>query len=187
MMFYLSKILWTLFQPSSLIAILFAAGAIFAILGKLRPAFRYLVSGAVLYVIFGFSPLANWVLGPLELNARAMAAENLDSAAGIIVLGGAIDGASSAADGAPHLNEAADRITETLKLAARYPSLPVLFSGGNGELFPRADTDSEAALAGRFFETFNLVPPRLKLEDRSRNTLENAVFSAKMLQLKPGQ
>jgi uncharacterized SAM-binding protein YcdF (DUF218 family) len=148
---------------------------------------KLLTGGTILYVIFGFSPLANWVLAPLELNAKAAAAENLDGAAGIIVLGGAVETAVSLESGAPHLNESGDRMIETLRLAARYPSLPVFFSGGKGELSPRLDSDTEAALALRFFEGFNLVPPRVRFEDRSRNTFENAVESAKALQPKPGQ
>ncbi len=187
MMFYLSKILWSLFQPSSLLVILFAAGAVFAISGRARPALKLFASGAALYVIFGFSPLANLILAPLELNAKASAAKSLDGAAGIIVLGGAIANWPSLTDGAPHLNESGDRMVEAVRLAAQYPSLPVLFSGGNGELLPRVDSETEAALARRFFEPFKLVPPRLMLEDRSRNTFENAVQSAKMLQPKPGQ
>ncbi|MFY9642046.1 MAG: YdcF family protein [Rhodomicrobium sp.] len=187
MMFYLSKILWFFFQPSSLLVLLFAAGAAYALLGKARPALRLFASGAALYAVFGLSPLANLLLAPLELAANAAAAENLDGAAGIIVLGGAIAPTSSLAYGATHLNDSADRMIEALRLAARYPALPVLFSGGIAALHPRKDTETEAARAQRFFEAFNLVPPRLILEDRSRNTLENAVLSARMLQPKPGQ
>ncbi len=186
-MFYLAKILWGLFQPSSLLIILFAAGAVFAILGKARPALKLFAGGGALYVIFGLSPLANWLLVPLEIAANAAAAKDLDGAAGIIVLGGGVEYPSSLADGTPHLNESADRMAEALRLAARYPSLPVLFSGGKADLLPPEDSETEAELAQRFFEPFNLVPPRLKLEDRSRNTFENAVQSAKMLQPKPGQ
>ncbi len=34
------------------------------------------------------------------------------------------------------LNESGDRMAEAVRLAARYPSLPVFFSGGKGELSP---------------------------------------------------
>lgn len=187
MNFVLSKILWGLFQPSSLVAIFFAAGAVFAISGRAKAALRLFAGGAFLYAVFGFLPLANWVLAPLEIEAKATAAENLDGAAGIIVLGGAVGTATSLARGVPHLNESADRMIEVLRLAARYPALPVFFSGGKGDLFPRKDFDTEAEVALRFFEAFDLAPPRLRFEDRSRNTLENAVEAAKALQPKPGQ
>jgi uncharacterized SAM-binding protein YcdF (DUF218 family) len=187
MMFYLSKIVWGLFQPSSLLIILFAGGAVMAWAGRTRAAIRLFASGAALYVIFGFSPLANWVMAPLEVRAKAGAAQSLDGAAGIIVLGGAIESATSLGGDAPHLNESGDRMAEALRLAASYPSLPVFFSGGKADLFPREDRDTEAALALRFFAAFNLTPPRVRFEDRSRNTFENAVETAKELQPKPGQ
>ncbi len=186
-MFYLSKIVWGLFQPSSLVLILFAAGAGLKILGRSKRATRFFVAGALLYAIFGFSPLAVWLLAPLEIRASAMAAKNFDGAAGIIVLGGAIESSSSLAGGAPHLNESADRMTEAARLASRYPSLLVIFSGGSANLFAKKDTETESELARRFFQGFNIVPPRLKLEDRSRNTLENAVMTAKLLKPEPGQ
>jgi len=186
-MFYLSKILAALFQPSSLLVLLFAAGALFALLGKARPALRLFASGAALYVIFGFSPLANLILAPLELNAKASAAKNLDGAAGIIVLGGGIANGPSLADGAPHLNESGDRMVEAVRLAAQYPSLPVLFCGGKAAMLPTQDSEPEAAPAKRFFQDFGLPQPRLMLEDRSRNTFENAVQAARILQPKPGQ
>jgi uncharacterized SAM-binding protein YcdF (DUF218 family) len=187
MMFYLSKIVWGLFQPSSLLVILFAGGALMAWAGRTRAALRLFAGGAALYVIFGFSPLANWVMAPLEVSAKAGAAQSLDGAAGIIVLGGAIESAASLGGYAPHLNESGDRMVEALRLAASYPTLPVFFSGGKADLFPREDRDTEAALALRFFAAFNLKPPRVRFEDRSRNTFENAVEAAKELQPKPGQ
>jgi uncharacterized SAM-binding protein YcdF (DUF218 family) len=186
-MFYLSKILWGAFQPSSLVLILFAAGGIFAARGKARAAIRLFVSGAFLYILFGFSPLSNWLLAPLEKHASAVAAKELGGAAGIIVLGGAIEGRSALGDGAPHLNESAERMIDAVRLANLYPSLPVVFSGGPDAFFGRGGPESEAALARQFFERFNITPPRLMLEDRSRNTRENAVETAKLLQPKTGQ
>ena len=103
------------------------------------------------------------------------------------MLGGGVDTAVSLGGSAPHLNEAGDRMVEALRLAARYPSLPLFFSGGSGALSPREDLDTEAAVAVRFFEAFNLTSPRVGFEERSRNTFENAVESAKALHPKPGQ
>ena len=49
MMFYLSKIVWGLFQPSSLLVVFFAAGVLFSLSGRRRAAARLFASGAVLY------------------------------------------------------------------------------------------------------------------------------------------
>jgi uncharacterized SAM-binding protein YcdF (DUF218 family) len=187
MMFYISKIVWGVLQPSSLLLVLFAGGVLFALLGRAKAATRLFVAGTVLYMVFGFSPLANWMLGVLEIEAKAEAAASLDGAAGIIVLGGAVDNSVTLASPAPHLNESADRMTEAVRLAVRYPALPVFFSGGKGELSPREETETEAAFAVRFFEGFNLPASRITFEDRSRNTFENAVESARKLHPQPGQ
>jgi uncharacterized SAM-binding protein YcdF (DUF218 family) len=187
MMFFLSKVGWGFFQPSSLIAGAFALAFIFMISGKHKGAMRALAAGAILYGIFGFSPLANFMLATLETTAKASAATNLDGAAGIIVLGGGIESATSLAGNEPHLNESGDRMTEAVRLAGIYPSIPVFFSGGKAEVFPNPDTETEAALALRFFARFGLRPPRVLYEERSRNTYENAIEAARELHPQPGQ
>ena len=184
-MFYLSKILWAFFQPSSLIAILLALGLFMAVRGK-RAGLPILFCAAAFYVIAGFSPLSNWLLLPLEQSAQIGASDSLEGAAGMIVLGGAVAGARQSGDHGVLLNDAADRMIEAVQLAQQYPDLPVIFSGGKGELF-ESDQEAEAELARRFFARFKITPPRLRLENRSRNTLENAVFTAKMVQPRPDQ
>jgi uncharacterized SAM-binding protein YcdF (DUF218 family) len=185
-MFYLSKILWGLFQPSTLIAVLLCAGLLLMTLGR-RQGLRLVVSGAALYAILGFSPLANWLLIPLEHAYETTAADELADPAGIIVLGGAVSGAADHGDRRVMLNDSADRMIEAVRLAAKYPAAPVIFSGGKGDLFEFEERETEAELARRFFEGFNIRPPRLKLEDRSRNTLENAVFTARLVEPRPDQ
>src|SRR5262249_21592166 len=87
----------------------------------------------------------------------------------------------------PHLNEYGERMIDAVRLAGLYPSLPVVFTGGPAAFFGHNGPESEAELARQFFERFNIVPPRLMLEDRSRNTQENATLTAKLLQPKAGQ
>jgi uncharacterized SAM-binding protein YcdF (DUF218 family) len=185
-MFYLSKILWAAAQPSALIAILLAGGLFVRAAAK-RTALRLIGAGAALYVVMGYSPLANWLLIPLEHRYPPSSPEELAGAAGIIVLGGAVNGALDIGDGRPILNESADRMIEAVRLAQRNPQAPVIFTGGSNEVFSIGAKQTEAEYARRFFEGFDIGPPRLKLEDRSRNTLENAVFTAKLLQPRPDQ
>jgi uncharacterized SAM-binding protein YcdF (DUF218 family) len=185
-MFYLSKIVWAFLQPSSLIAIVLAAGFFLAVRRK-RSALPVLFCGIALYLIAGFSPLANWLLIPLESRAEVGSAEPIDGAAGIIVLGGAASGARETDDRRVILNDAADRMIEAVRLAQQHPDLQVIFTGGSDEFFPNGNRQPEAELARRFFEDFKIVPPRLRLEDRSRNTLENAVFTAELMKPQPDQ
>lgn len=186
-MFYLSKIVWAVLQPSSFIAILLLIG-FFVSLRRKRIGFALLGAGAGLYLICGFSPLGNWLLIPLENRAGIGAAEPAEDAAGIIVLGGALAAGQKIGDTEKVLlNDAADRMVEALRVAQRYPGLPVIFSGGSGALWPRSGEATEADLAQKFFQAFNIAPPRLRLESRSRNTLENAVFTAEMLKPRSDQ
>jgi uncharacterized SAM-binding protein YcdF (DUF218 family) len=182
MSFVLTKILWMLLQPSSLIVIGFFASII---IRRWRPRLGNAVfaATATLYLVCGISPVGNWLLIPLEGRVRAFSPDAAQEAAGIIVLGGAVDTINSARRNKPQLNEAAERMTEAVRLAKTYPALPVVFSGGSGEIVYR-DT-SEAAVAKDFFAGFGLTPPRLQLEDRSRNTRENAAYTAALVQPKP--
>ncbi len=186
-MFYISKIVWAFLQPSSILVILFTLGIILACAGRKRWALRVILAGSTLYLIFGFSPFANWLLVPLELHARGGDESSLKGAEAIIVLGGAITDGSPIGNGTPGLNENAGRMFEAVRLASRYPALPIVFTGGKGELIEDEKVKPEAELAEQFFATFNITPPRLRLEDKSRNTFENAVLTAKLLQPKPDQ
>mgnify|MGYP002039122292 FL=1 len=61
----------------------------------------------------------------------------------------------------------------------------MIFSGGNASVF--ADDISEAGVAGRLMESLGLEPGRIELEDRSRDTYENAVQTRQMAEPQPGQ
>jgi uncharacterized SAM-binding protein YcdF (DUF218 family) len=100
------------------------------------------------------------------------------------VLGGAISPDVSAARHEVVLNEAAERLTVVADLARRYPDARILFSGGTGELIAG---EREAPFAFRLFETFGIAPDRILLEDRSRNTIENALYSKEIARPMPGQ
>jgi uncharacterized SAM-binding protein YcdF (DUF218 family) len=94
----------------------------------------------------------------------------------MIVLGGALEPAYVwHVPNQSALGEAAERMTEVLPLLKRQPSLRVLFTGGEGELF--ANDLSEAERARRFFAVQGVADTALILESASRTTFENAVFS----------
>jgi uncharacterized SAM-binding protein YcdF (DUF218 family) len=94
---------------------------------------------------------------------------------GIIVLGGAIDA----------WGPRNERLVVVPELLRRYPNARILFSGGSGALID--DGDAEAKFAARLLESLGIARSRITLEDRSRNTLENAVFSKAIVQPKPGE
>ena len=83
----------------------------------------------------------------------------------------------------PQVNGAAERMTTVLPLLRQAPNLVVVFTGGQGEYF--GSGPSEAERARRFFVQLGLDPQRVRLEDQSRNTYENAVFTARLSGVDP--
>ena len=83
------------------------------------------------------------------------------------------------------LNESAERLTVAIELARRYPNARVLFSGGSGALL--FSEGNEAEVAGRLLQGFGIAPGRILLEQRARNTVENAAYSKAMAQPTPGE
>ncbi len=180
--FYVSKLVWFVVQPSSLIALLLIGGLALAIWRR-RWGLRLVALGAIGYVVAGFSPLGHWLIMPLEDRfARPALSEPVD---GIIVLGGSIDTSISTARGVTALNEAAERLSEGAALAKQFPGARLVFSGGSAEVFHRGET--EAAGAKRLFARLGIAPERLVLEDRSRNTAENAAFTRDLVRQAPGE
>ncbi len=102
--------------------------------------------------------------------------------AGVIVLGGAI----GVARGDIVMNYAAARMTKAVELARLHPQARVAFTGGGANLLsPVIKTEADGAKL--LFEGLGLAPERLILEDRSRNTVENARFTRALVQPKPGE
>src|SRR5260370_21774880 len=138
----------------------------------------------IVLAILGLSPIGSARIVPLgERSPRWGATRGAPD--GIIVLGGAIStDVSSARDEVAH-NEAAERLTVVAELARRYPDARIVFSGGSGALI--YDEGAEAPLALRLLESLGIPRARIALEDRSRNTVENAVLSKAIAQPKPGE
>jgi uncharacterized SAM-binding protein YcdF (DUF218 family) len=136
----------------------------------------------VVLAILGFSPVGNALIIPLENRFPPWDATR-GPPDGIIVLGGAINGAGRANEVV--LNEGAERLTIVPELARRYPNARILFSGGSGALI--GDGEAEAKLALRLLESRGVARGRIIIEDHSRNTVENAIYSKAIAQPNPGE
>ena len=183
MFFYLSKVFWFFVQPLNLTIFLLLAGLVAAMIGSRRLA----VTGSVLaFLILGLSAwtsLGAMMLNPLEERfARPPLPEKVD---GIVVLGGGFEGAINLVRGGYELNSGGDRMVETAILARRFPTARVVVSGGTGELFLEGEGD--AATAPRLLTALGVTADRLILENKSRNTYENAVFTKELVTPKPGE
>jgi uncharacterized SAM-binding protein YcdF (DUF218 family) len=167
MFFLISKTIGAMLVPSNFLITIGLVGLIL-ICSRYRSLSRKLLIVCVAgFAAFGFSPTGNLLLVPLEARFPAW---NPTSGApdGIVVLGGGID-----------------RVVAAVKLAHEYPNARVIFSGGNSNLVPTEDTESDEAEA--IFADLGLARNRLSLDRQSRNTHENAAFAKALATPKPGE
>ena len=185
MPYTLAKLLAFLAQPSSVAVGAVVVGVALLVLGRAPRLSRFLAVGGVLLILAGgLTPLGNLLILPLEERFTTVPAPQPGSRVdGIILLGGFEDAHVSAGRGGLGLNEAAERVTEGLRLALRHPEAKVVFTGGAGGFFSTAEASGPV---GAFLAEAGIDPARLVLENRSRNTYENAVLTRDLVKPAPG-
>lgn len=179
----ISKLLWFPARPGHFALLIGALGL--ALIWRGRHFGRWLVLACLtFFFLLIVTPISQLVLLPLEdrFPRPAEAPQHVD---GIVVLGGAVDQNITEARGIPAINGAAERMTETVALARRFPEARIVFTGGQGSLVHGGLT--EADVARQFFESLGLSGPRMIYETEARNTHQNAVLSRQMVQPKPGE
>jgi uncharacterized SAM-binding protein YcdF (DUF218 family) len=184
MFFVASKIVGFIVQPLNLVALLLVFGLLAALLGRRRLSALLPALALFLLVVSAWTSLGSVLLEPLE-DRFARPAKMPDAVKGIIVLGGFFEGGINLVRHGYELNDSGDRIVEAAILARRYPDAGIVVTGGNGSLLLAGEGD--AVTAPRLLEALGIAPDRLKLEARSRNTYENALFTRDMVDPKPGE
>jgi len=184
MFFVLAKILGFFAQPPNICISIGLIGVVLMATRFRRAGRRLAVTGIVLIALFGLSPLGNAIILPLEERFPPWDATR-GAPSGFIVLGGALDTVVSQARGEVALNEAAERMTAVAELARRFPDARIVFTGGSGRII--YDGAPEADLAARLFDSFGIAKQRILLEDKSRDTDENARFTRDLVQPKPSE
>ena len=184
MFFLLAKTIGNMVAPANFLIGLGLLGVIllltrFATLGR-----RLMATALVLLAICGFSPLANFVLYPLEQRFPKWDSSRGDPD-GIIVLGGSLDADLSAAHGVTVISGAADRIVSAATLAHRYPNARLVYTGGSPNVLN--NDAKEADYATGLFQGLGIAKSRLTMERLSRNTVENAEFTKDLVKPKPGE
>ena len=183
MFFAASKILGFFALPSNVLMLLALAGVALVFTQRRRLGQGLLIVSLLSLAIAGWSPLGNWLMTTLEDRFSAWD-ESRGAPYGIIVLGGAISPDVSASRGSAALNESAERMTAVAALARRYPEARIVFTGGSGRLLGGA---AEADFVLPLWESFGIGRERVTLENRSRNTSENARFTREIVQPKEGE
>src|ERR1043165_6703312 len=184
MFFVLAKTVGFFSAPSNVLMTLGLIGLLLMTTRFARAGRRLAVLAVIGLAICGLTPFGNAIILPLE--ERFPPYDGARGApTGVISLGGALDTVVSEPRGEVALNEAAERMTAIAELARRFPDARIVFSGGSGRLI--YDAATEASLAARLFESFGIAKDRILLEDKSRDTDENARFTKELVQPKPGE
>lgn len=181
--FIASKVIWALISPESLIVILGVSAWITLVIGWQTLSRRLLSLCALLLVTVGCLPVGEWLIAPLENRFATNAAlpPNVD---GIIVLGGFIDATLSNAWGQAELDSSADRLTGFQYLASLYPRAQLVFTGGSGEVTQQELKEADSAQF--LLQQLGMTSRAIIFESESRNTIENAINSKRLVQPAPG-
>lgn len=173
--FILGKLVWGIVEPGTLLLLFLLVGFLGLVRGYRRAGMILLGAGLAAAAAIAVLPLGDWLLRPLE-QRYSMPRPMPDTIAGILLLGGGLDPALSATHGQPMLTGASDRIIATALLARHYPEGPILLLGGSGRMRDQGPREAPevAALLGRL----GVDPQRLKIDDTSRTTRENAAIAA---------
>jgi uncharacterized SAM-binding protein YcdF (DUF218 family) len=177
-MFFLTKTAQFFSVPSNVIASLAMIGLLLATLRRPTAAMVALTA----LVVATLSPLGNALLTPLEqrfpeLNYPDQAID------GIIVLGGSYDSVSHSYESVIVLEEDTEPMAIMVDLARRYPQAQIIFSGGTNPSWGAGP--SEAAVVKQYFVSFGIAADRIRIEDKSLTTNENARLSADMIHPTP--
>jgi len=174
-----SKLIWAFARPDHLLLLLLTLAVVrgrwrHAGLGNdRRHGHKLLWFTLVLLWLIALYPAGNLLLYPLETRFKPQPVEP-GQLSGIIVLGGGESLARSRYWQRLEVNEGGDRYIELLALAQRYPELPIIFSGGSGNVTQQGFGGADALQP--LLQQLGLGE-RVLLERRSRNTYENALLS----------
>jgi uncharacterized SAM-binding protein YcdF (DUF218 family) len=183
-MFVFSKIVLFVLNPGHWLFALLVGGTVL-LWTRWRRAGRWILTITCLLIALPtVLPIGQLMIATLE--DRFPVVRQLDGPVdGIVVLGGTIQQIVTRYRGQPSLTDGAERLTEFVALAKRYPSARLIFTGGSG-LLGRQDI-KEADTARLLFAQLGLETARIVFESESRNTYENALYSHRIARPAPGQ
>ena len=178
-MFYLGKIFIQLTSPLGLCLLLVPLGAIL-ILARRKKIGGSLITFAFGWLLLWSLPVASVQLRQaLERQFPQHVASDYPVVDAIVVLGGGIQGGRKEWRIGPHLRPGADRAWFGAQLyrAGRAPVL--ILSGGNSEWSSADEPEADAMQA--FENDLGVPASAILLEDKSRNTQENAQYTKQLI------
>ena len=174
MFFYLSKTIYFLLMPATLVAI----GLLLSLFLKNRRWKKIsLLSTIVLFFLFTNDFIINEIYLRWEIPPTAFRDVPDDYDVGIVLTG--IANLQKEPDDRVYFNKGADRIIHAIDLYKRGKIRKILVTGGTGSLKRPDLTEANALL--KVLQLFGVPDQDIIIEKESRNTHENALFSARIL------
>ncbi len=171
MFFILSKLLTVLIFPISWIFILL----IWSFITKShKRKQRLLLVAIIVFIIFSNSFLFSRCANAWDIDTHNLPSKKYSCA---IVLGGFT---SFDADGNGYFNAAADRFIQGIKLQKTGVTSKILISGGSAGIIK--NKFKEADYVYTQLKALNIADSSILIENQSRNTIENAQYSKRLLQ-----
>ena len=174
MFFILSKTIYILAMPLSLVIICFLASFI---VKRRKYKKRAYVTGILLLLLFSNSFIVNELLLQWEIPAKTIDSIERPFKVGIVLTG--ITNMEKSPFDRVYFNKGADRIMHALQLYKEKKIEKILISGGSGSLFN--NKRKEADNLKLILIQANVPEMDILIEIKSRNTYENARFSAGIL------
>lgn len=175
---FLSKLITLLVYPFGLLVCLLVVTAILLFFNRPRGARWFLVLALLVVFVGGNGRLAYTLIRSLENDYPPVAVEEAPRSDVIVVLGGGL--------GLPHpprlyldLGGSSDRLLQALRLYRAGKAEHILLTGGN--VFPQPGLESEAFYARQLLALWGVPPEVVTTEMDSRNTLQNAEYTAPIL------
>ena len=176
-MIYVLRFFYAWLLPPGLF-ILIILGSLYFFLRTKRK--YWLAVPLLLIYLLSISAVSTKLIKPLEGYYPQPDPDSLKGAQAIVVLGGGASDNVSDFNGKGQISSrAANRFLMALRLHKAL-NIPVILSGGQG--YSRSATEAE--IAARTLTSCGVEEEYLILEDRSRNTQENAAFTKKICQQK---
>ena len=173
----IGKIGSALISPLGSGLVLGCAALMLAFIGRHRAAISIGGFAMVWLWVFSTPVISDWLRYSIERSYPPIPVAQLPKAQAIVVLGGAI---APPTEGwaLPDLSGAADRVWHAARLFKAGKAQIVVLSGGSD---PAVSTSSEAEAMRVFIGALGVPDAAVLLEIHSRNTRENARFTAALL------
>jgi uncharacterized SAM-binding protein YcdF (DUF218 family) len=180
----ISKVFWQLASPDVSLLLVLSVGVCLLYFGREKLGRRLIVFATTIIILFSLLPISSMLLIPLE-NRFPIPEPLPKDINGIIVLGGPERPKLTQERGQANIGESAERLTTFVSLARRFSDVKLVYAGGQGAIGVQ---EYKAAFTARlFFEQMGVDPNRVIFDSQSRNTMENAQNTFKLVKPKKGE